>query len=77
MFLDKYINIRYFLFSFFIGIFIVYVITPIPEIIIKFPTPDNINTITYKDKSDICYKYRSKEVPCDNKSIETPLQHKK
>ena len=29
--------------SLFIGLFLVYIITPTPEIIVKYPTPENAN----------------------------------
>tara|TARA_B100001057_G_C22540168_1_gene829277 strand:+ start:203 stop:439 length:237 start_codon:yes stop_codon:yes gene_type:complete len=61
----------YFFISFFIGLFFVYLSTPTPNIIIKYPTPDNAGKIVYKDESDVCYKYISKEVKCpsDSKKI--------
>lgn len=54
----------YFFISFFIGLFFVYISTPKPKVIIKYPTPENAGKIIYKDNSDICYKYISKEVNC-------------
>ena len=69
----------YFLISLFIGFFIVYSTSPPPEIIIKYPTPDNVNDIIYKDSNDVCYKYKANEVECpSNKSLieETSIQHK-
>jgi hypothetical protein len=38
--------------------------TPPPEIILKFPSPYNAGKVTYKDKSNTCYKYRAENVPC-------------
>ena len=58
------INPLYFFLSFAIGILIVYIITPPPEIILKFPSPYNAGKVTYKDKSNTCYKYRAESVPC-------------
>lgn len=74
MILDKYIDIYYFLISFCVGMFMVYIMEPVPEIIIKYPTPDNSKKLIYKDSADLCYTYESKEVPCNNHSIKTPLQ---
>lgn len=73
-FLDKYINLKYFLISFVIGLLIVYITVPTPEIIIKYPTPQNAGKITYKDSSDTCYVYDAQEISCPQKTFDTPLQ---
>jgi len=31
----------------------------------KYPHPTNVDGRTYKDKNDVCYRYTSKEVSCD------------
>ena len=61
----------YFFISLFIGFLIVYSSTPPPKVIIKYPTPENVNTLVYKDSSDNCFKYEVKEVQCpeDNSKI--------
>lgn len=64
MFLSNYIELNYFLFSLFIGILITYIVTPEPEIIIKYPTPDNIKNFIFKDNTDNCYKFISNNVKC-------------
>lgn len=68
-----YIIPLYFFISFCIGMFAVYISTPKPKIIIKYPTPDNAGKVIYKDNSGICYKYSAKEVNCpsDTKKIKT------
>jgi len=74
-FLDKYLSLKYFFVSFCIGMFMVYILTPLPEIIIKYPTPYNSGKIVYKDSADICYVYDKRQVNCSGKSsIDTPLQ---
>lgn len=60
----KYISPFYFFISFAIGILYVYLITPPPEIIIKYPVPDDSDNTIYKDYAGLCYKYNSKEVDC-------------
>lgn len=47
-----------------LGLFIVYIITPPPRIILKYPTIDNIQNTTYIDENGQCYKYFATEVPC-------------
>ena len=54
----------YFIIAFAFGIFWVYIVTPPQEVVVKFPSPYNAGGITYKDKSDSCYKYEAQEVEC-------------
>lgn len=48
----------------FIGFFVIYVTTPAPRVIIKHPTFEDVNRITFVDDNDNCYRYYAKEVPC-------------
>lgn len=78
MFLIDKIEPLYFFISLFIGLFITYTFTPDPEVIIKFPTPENAGKIIYKDNSDNCFKFKSNEVKCpsDNSKIKSiPIQN--
>jgi hypothetical protein len=73
--INKYLSLKCFIISFCIGIFMVYITLPLPEIIIRYPTPFNAGKIVYKDNADLCYVYDSKEISCPNKGIlNTPLQ---
>ena len=73
--INKYLSLKCFFISFFIGMFMVYITTPLPEIIIKYPTPSNAGKIIYKDNADTCYVYDSKETVCPKEGIiDTPLQ---
>jgi hypothetical protein len=67
------INPLFFFIGLFIGFFIIYINSPIPEIIIQYPTPKNAGNIVYKDKDDVCYKYKVKQVSCpkDKKNLKT------
>ncbi len=58
------INPLYFFIAFAIGIFVVYIITPPPEIILKFPSPYNAGNVLYEDKAHNCYKYHADKVAC-------------
>ena len=78
MFLIDKIEPLYFFISLFIGLFITYTFTPDPEVIIKFPTPENAGKIIYRDNSDNCFKFKSNEVKCpsDNSKIKSiPIQN--
>lgn len=66
-------NFIAFIIAFAIGILYVYISTPKPKIVIKYPTPYNSNKIVYKNDNDICYKYQVEEIKCTDKAIEQPL----
>ena len=60
------IIIWYVLLGLFLGFLIVYLTSPKPKVVIKYPTIENIGTTTYVDEKGQCYKYYAKEVPCQN-----------
>jgi hypothetical protein len=51
----------------FITMFIMYMINPEPEVIIKHPSPDQEKSDVYVDTNNVCYRYYRKEVSLDNK----------
>ena len=59
-----YIDLKWFIASFALGLFLVYCTAAKPTIIIKYPTPENSDTLVFKDDADNCYKFNSKEVEC-------------
>ena len=63
-YLNTFFNPIVFLISLCIGIFFVYIITPPPKVIVKYPTPENSGRIVYKDEAHNCFKIISKEVNC-------------
>lgn len=76
----KFINVPIFIISLAIGLFFSYITTPLPEVILVYPTPDNINSIQYRDEGDNCFGFTSAEVKCpqDKTRIrEYPLQERK
>jgi hypothetical protein len=77
MFLIDKIIPFYFFISLFIGFFFVYIFTPTPKIIFKYPTPDNQDTLIYQDEVNNCYKYKTRNISCpiDKKKInKIPIQ---
>lgn len=59
------INPFAFFLAFAIGMFFIYIVTPPPEIIVKFPTPWNAGKIVYKtDDNKSCFVYRAKKTSC-------------
>ena len=64
----KFINVPVFIVSLAIGLFLAYITSPTPDIIYVYPTPENLDKIRYKDKSDTCFSFLSNEVKCPNDS---------
>ena len=67
----------YFAIGLFIGLLYTYVTKPTPEVVYKYPTPDNAGQIVYKDQAGVCYKYRAQKVDCPadmSHSIKQPIQ---
>ena len=80
MFLIDKIEPIYFFISLFVGLFLCYILTPTPDIIIKYPTPETAHKLIFKDGANNCYKFISEEVDCpdDEKLInEIPIQEQK
>lgn len=70
MFVLDNIDTKWFLISFAVGLFLVYCSAPKPEVIIKYPTPDNADNTIFKDDSENCYKFDVSRVKCPaNKSL--------
>jgi hypothetical protein len=63
-FFHKYINIPVFIISLIIGIAMVYITMTDNRKIYVYPTPENINVLQYKDKTDTCFTFQQKEVAC-------------
>lgn len=60
----KYIHLPAFLTSLALGLFFVYIQHPEMKKVHVFPTPENIDTIQYKDMTDTCYSFHQKEIQC-------------
>tara|TARA_B100001123_G_C15127755_1_gene954025 strand:+ start:778 stop:1011 length:234 start_codon:yes stop_codon:yes gene_type:complete len=70
----KQINLYAFFISLAIGLLIVYIVTPIPKIVYKYPSPYNTYKIIYKTNNQICYKYKVKKVDCPKDMSKTVNQ---
>lgn len=66
-------NILAFIIAFSVGILFVYLSAPKQKIIIKYPSPYNSEKVVYKNDNDICYKYKTEEVKCNDKAINQPI----
>ena len=75
--IKEYFDVFWFIIAFGIGMFLAYISTPMPDIIYKYPTPENSNTTIYSDNANNCYKYQSNKTDCpkDDKKISiVPIQ---
>ncbi len=75
--ISEYFDLFYFILAFAIGMLIVYMTTPVPEVVYKYPTPENAGMVIYQDDTENCYKYDSEEVECPDKEKEihvVPIQ---
>lgn len=62
--LFKYINFKVFLVSLVVGLFSVYMTAPDMRKIYVYPTPENVDIVQYKDKTDTCFSLKQTEVKC-------------
>ena len=62
--LFKYIDVYVFIISFAIGMFVVYTTFDDTRKIYVYPTPDNVDMIQYRDKTNTCFRFKQKEVQC-------------
>ena len=60
----EYINLTYFILSFTMGLFLVYVLGEDVKVIKVYPNPINVESVLYKDKADECFKMRATQVDC-------------
>ena len=70
--LSKYINIPVFIASLIIGLMIVYYTMPDQRKIFVYPSPENIDILQYRDKTDSCFSMKQKEVVCPKNENELP-----
>ena len=70
----KYINIRYFIISFFIGLLFVYISSPEFEYITIYPTKDNKHKFQFQDHGQNCFTLDSAEVECTPGAEQIPIQ---
>jgi hypothetical protein len=61
--LGKYVNIYVFLVSFAVGMFVVYTTMDNRKIYV-YPTPENVDLILYRDKTNTCFGFKETEVQC-------------
>lgn len=53
---------EYFIITMFITMFALYILCPDPEVMIKYPSPEQDLSDVYVDDNNVCYRYKRKEV---------------
>jgi hypothetical protein len=66
--LFKFINIYVFIISFAVGMFMVYTTFDTTRKIYVYPTPENVELLQYRDKTNTCFRFKQKEVACPKDS---------
>ena len=57
----------YFLLAVLVTFMLLYVFTPKPTILIKYPNIEDVDSPLYIDDNDVCYKYKKQQIDCPNK----------
>lgn len=61
------VEIFYIILGLALGLFIIYVTSEPPKVVLKYPTIENIQNTTYVDDKGQCYKYYAIEIDCNKK----------
>ena len=57
-------SLFYFIISLFFGVLAVYLAQPKAHVVVKYPSIEELEKITYKDDDGVCYKYIKNEINC-------------
>lgn len=58
------IHVKFFVVAFAVGLLACYLFTPPPQVVVKFPSPNNAGQVVYRDKNDTCFKFQADKVSC-------------
>lgn len=59
-----YIRAPYFVAAFAVGMLYVYLWTPTPRVVVRFPSPHDVQPHVYKTETGSCFMYEAEKVPC-------------
>ena len=62
----KFINFPAFLIGLSLGLVFVYLSAPTHNVVMVYPTPDNVNKVQYKDKAGTCFRFDPIDSECPN-----------
>jgi hypothetical protein len=65
----KFVNFPVFFISLAVGMFFVYIFKPENHTIFVYPTPDNVDTIQYKDPTGTCFSVEQTKVSCPKDNV--------
>jgi len=68
--ITKYINLKYLLLSFIVGLIAVYLVSEENRIVYIYPTPENVDLMLYRDKANQCFAFEHTEVTCPNNPLD-------
>ena len=68
------LNLFAFILAFAIGIGCCYVINPPPKVVMKFPSPNNVGKVIYRDSEENCFTFRADKVQCTKDARPQPIQ---
>ena len=74
----KLFSIPIIIISFIVGLGFVHFTAPPSRIVLVYPTPDNINSIQFKDATDNCYSFQDNIIECprdESKIHQIPVQN--
>lgn len=63
MFFDKIDPLAFFL-AFAVGLLLCYICHPKPQMVVKFPSPQNAGKVKYRTEDDGCFKFEAEKVAC-------------
>ena len=73
----NYIHLPVFIISLAMGLFFIYIFTPDRRTIYVYPTPENVDTVQYKDAANNCFEFEQTKKECPkgyNKIATVPVQ---
>jgi hypothetical protein len=53
-------NLFYFIIAFAIGMLFVYLFTPFPEVVVRFPRPNDFQNLRFQNHNGVCMEYEMK-----------------
>lgn len=65
----KFINFPVFFISLAVGMFFVYLFKSDNYVIFVYPTPDNVDSIQYKDATGTCFSVEQTKVTCPKDDV--------
>lgn len=57
-------NVFAFTVAFAIGMLVVYTCTPFPEVVVRYPRPNDTHSLRYQKENGVCMEYEMQEVSC-------------